>query len=66
MLRVIVKDTDGGRACNVGGDVVVSYRTFDIAAPEVEAHLRNQGSYSDSQVVGVELLPAPIADAVAL
>lgn len=56
MLRVIVRTDDAGMACNVGGAVNSSFKTFDISAPEVEAFLRaSQGTYGQRQVVGVEI-----------
>lgn len=62
MIRIIVVTTDACRAANVGGPVEVSYRTFDIAAPEVEAFMaerhdwKNTGSLADRTIVGIELL----------
>lgn len=61
MLRVIVATTDASRAAHVGGPVQVTYKTFDIDAPEVEAFMaqaypRNQ--FWDRTLVGVEILDA--------
>jgi hypothetical protein len=59
-LRIIVRDDDAGMACNVGGAVHTSFRTFVIEAPEVEAFLRAsasaKNSYLQRQIAGVELI----------
>lgn len=61
MIRVIIRTDDASMPAHVGGSVVTTYRTIDIEAPEVEAALRSGGrngggSFSHTQVVGVELL----------
>lgn len=58
MLRLIVRTDDAGMAVNVGGSVLVQYRTFDVDLPEVEAFLGRVGNLAHRQVVGVELVPA--------
>lgn len=63
MLRLIVRTDDCGAAANVGGAVDTSFRTFDIAAPDVEALLRAcppGTTYCTRQVIGVEVIgPEP-------
>lgn len=61
MIRIIVATTDACRAAHVGGPVEVSYRTFDIDAPKLEAfmaerHTWKKDGMTDRTVVGVELL----------
>ena len=77
MIRVVVKTCDFGDAANIGGPVVDSIKSFDIEAPELEAHLtewetqRNLATSGKKNLwwnrtcVGVEVLPAarqPLAD----
>lgn len=50
MIRIIVESTTTLERA------VVSHRTFDIEAPEVEALLRSPGMYTQSAVVGAEVL----------
>lgn len=59
MIRVIVAITDAQRAAHVGGPVEVSYKTFDIAAPELEAYMSNPkpNTFYERTIVGVEVLP---------
>ena len=65
MIRVIVQTCDAGMAANVGGSVNEEFRTFDIEAPALEAHLREyvdakkrgETTYWHRNAVGVELLP---------
>ncbi len=56
MIRLIVRTDDAGMAANVGGSVLVQYRTFDVDLPEVEAFIASVGSLAHRQVVGVELV----------
>lgn len=58
-LRIIVRNSDWGYACNVGGpgtSATVTHKTFDIDAPTVEAFLKAAGQYDERAVVGVEVL----------
>jgi hypothetical protein len=55
-IRIIVREVETGAACNVGGPVNVSHKTFDIDAPQLEAYLRVAQSYTTREVVGCELL----------
>lgn len=59
-LRLICRQTDCGDGANVSGAPAhVTYRTFDIDAPEVEAWLRRYGpGLISHQVVDAELLTA--------
>lgn len=61
MIRVLVRTNDNGAAVHVGGPVNISYRTFDVVAPALEAFLREYEAptYTHREVVGVELLSIP-------
>lgn len=66
-LRLIVRTDDGNMAAQIGGGVLVQYRTFDVDLPEVEAFLRAGGSnsgndYSFRQLVGAEVVTPPLPD----
>ncbi len=60
MIRIIVRETDVGAAANVGAPVAITWKTFDVDAPEVEAHLREtvkeNMAYVGREVVGVEVV----------
>lgn len=62
MLRIIVRTTDACTAAHLGGPgtpIDVSFKTFDVDAPEVQTFLaewRRSGSHIDRCVVGVEIL----------
>ncbi len=58
MIRVVVRTQDAAMAVNVGGDAHahVTVRTFDVDAPELEAHLRSGGAYTERGIVGIEVL----------
>ncbi|MGE5523423.1 MAG: hypothetical protein ACM3SS_06900 [Rhodospirillaceae bacterium] len=58
MIRLVVRTCDAGMAANVGGEVCVEYKTFDVDVPELEAFLREVGTYSFKNIVGAELLDA--------
>lgn len=66
MLRIIVRETDCGAACNVGGPVNSSWKSFDVELPEVESFLSEKRQYMTREVVGVEIAEtghaAPWAD----
>lgn len=55
-MRVIVEQVDTGAAAAgvPGAKAVVTYRTFDIEAPQLEAFLREQGNRF---VVGADCHP---------
>ena len=60
-LRIIVRTDDAGMACNVGGEVLSEFKTFDVDLPELEKFLREvqqagQTRFSHRQVVGVEIM----------
>lgn len=57
-LRIIIRTDDANMAANVGGSVLVTYQTFDVEIPEVEAFLKALDGhvYENRQVVGVELV----------
>jgi hypothetical protein len=60
-IRVIVRTDDAGQAANCdGGKVATTFKTFDIENLVLEAYLREESSYSQRQVIGVELLPISI------
>jgi hypothetical protein len=54
VIRVICRETDINDAAHVGGPVHVTYRTFDVELPEVEAFLREATEWQIRDVVGVE------------
>lgn len=58
MLRIIVATTDAERAAHVGGPVEVSYKSFDIEAPQVEAFLSagKKNQFWSRTLVGVEVI----------
>jgi hypothetical protein len=61
MLRLIIKCTDQGFACNIGGPGTVpdiSMKTFDVDLPEVEKFLRPGKAYPFvmREVIGVEVI----------
>lgn len=62
MLRIIIRTTDAGTAAHLGGpgtQIDVSFKTFDVSAPDVEDFLRQwnrPGSHIDRVVIGVEIL----------
>jgi hypothetical protein len=65
MIRIIVATTDACRAAHVGGPVEVTYRTFDVVIPELEAFMAERDGWKkegllDRTVVGVELIPGPV------
>ena len=63
MLRIIAQESDGAMAANVGGDVFISTKTFDVDLPELEAYLmeNNGNTFSHRQVKGVEvIITAPV------
>lgn len=56
-LRIIVETQNCGAAANISGArPQISHRTFVVEAPEVEKFMReSRDSYTDRQVIGVEL-----------
>ena len=59
MIRIIVSEADARMAANVGGPVKVTYKTFDISAPVIEAWLKaSTETYIERQFVGLEVLDA--------
>jgi hypothetical protein len=59
MLRIVVRESNCGAACNVGGPVDVTWKTFDVDLPELEAYLSEAVRFQTREVVGVEC-PSPI------
>lgn len=60
MIRVVVRRQDMAHVIHGGADgASVSFKTFDIEAPELERFLREEriGQYETRDVMGVELLP---------
>lgn len=57
MIRIIVQSCDAGMACNVGGSVLTTYKTFDVDLPEVEKFLAQKEMYVQKQISGFEVLP---------
>ena len=56
MIRIVVQTQDFGAAAHCdGAKAVVSYDTFDIEAPELEAFLRQRREYGSAQIIGAEL-----------
>lgn len=61
MIRIICCENEHTAAVHVGGPVQISYRSFDIEAPELErwldAYLGSKAnSYNVRSIVGVERL----------
>lgn len=61
MLRIVLQRVHTGAACNVGGPVTTSVRTFDVDLPEVEQVMRSEDRWNDVHVVGIEVLEAKAA-----
>lgn len=64
MLRIIIRHDNAGMAANCGGDVLTSFKTIDIEAPEVESEMTSTvgNIYAQSQIIGVEIVvPLPAA-----
>jgi len=57
VIRLICRESDVGAAANVCGPVNVTYKTFDLDLPEVEAWLRKTEMYIAREMVAAELLP---------
>lgn len=56
-LRLICRESDSGAACNVGGPVIETYRTFDVeVAGDVWEWLARDAIYNSRRVIGVEVL----------
>jgi hypothetical protein len=51
MIRLIVRREDMS-PCQVGGNPQVSYRTFDVELPEVEAYLKESPKWLSHQLLG--------------
>lgn len=58
-VRIIVATTDARCAANVGGPVHVSYTTFDVSAPDLEAFMAQKWECVERSIVGVEVIPEP-------
>lgn len=58
MLRVVFQRIHTGAACNIGGPVTSSVRTFDVDLPEVEQFMRSEDKWNDVNVIGIEVLEA--------
>lgn len=57
MLRIIVQETNVNNAAHVtGAKADISYRTFDIEAPDVEKYLRAAVAYETKTIIGVEMI----------
>jgi hypothetical protein len=56
MLRFIVRTTDSGAACHVGGPVHTSHNTLDYDLPALETFLTQTGDYENREVIGVEII----------
>lgn len=66
-LRIIVRTDDAWMPVQIGGTVQTIIKTFDIEAPVVEGYLREVlgQSYTQRQVIGVEIIPLEPAPALA-
>jgi len=70
MIRLIVRTQDSSFACNIGGpgtSADISFRTFDISVPELEAFLQEPkaGKWNcvERSIIGAEVVDvALIAD----
>ena len=58
MIRIIVRHDNAGMAANVGGQVLTTFKTFDIEAPQIEVELLMAAGniYAHSQIIGVEVV----------
>lgn len=53
MIKIIVQTDDAGMAVNVGGNVLTTFKVFELDAPELEAFLREDiGQYAHRQIIG--------------
>lgn len=60
MIRIIAQRDDAGMAASVGGNVLTSFKTFDVEVPEIEAWLCYEpNGYSHAQVIGIEVISVP-------
>ena len=60
MIRIICREQDCGVAANVGGEVVIEYKTFTAYIPALEKWLRAKGKYNERMVVGAECVDVDI------
>ena len=59
MIRIICRESNGSEVAHVkDGQIYITYTTFDISAPEVEAYINQPVMYGGRQVVGVEIIQA--------
>lgn len=57
MIRITVRTDDAGMAANVGGSVFSEYRSFEVAAPELEQFLVAELSiYAHRQIISHEII----------
>lgn len=60
MIRLVVRTDDANQAAHVGGAVQVTYKTFDVELPEVEAFIdevrEKKWQFTSRQIVGFEML----------
>lgn len=70
MLRLLCRVSDGTETIHTQGPVQVSYRTFDVNLPEVEAFLRQTTQYGHAALnpqsqplLGGPGCPSPVLEA---
>jgi hypothetical protein len=58
MIRILVREVDVCDAANTGAPPAITFRTYDVEIPAVEATLLEcrGATYTRREVVGVELL----------
>ena len=60
MIRVLCVENDIGAAANVGGPAEVRGKTFDIAAPQLEAWLTDRDDkWIKRSVSAIEVIEVP-------
>lgn len=57
MIRFICREANAGAACNIGGPVDVTYKTFHLDCPALEEWLSKQQQYTTRELIGCELTP---------
>lgn len=69
MLRVVCCENEHTHTVHVGGPPSITYKTFDVDLPEIEAWLdkykdQKQHSYNVRTIVGVERINSDLANDV--
>jgi len=57
-IRILMQETSGAAAANIGGPAYTTYVTFDVEAPELVARMEAPwDQYGGRSIIGVEILP---------